>query len=104
VKAISVVTVHEYLRGIFYLYVDTPKLLDKLKRAEAELRAFEIIPYTYEVAYKAAEVDAMLVKKGRVLSFPDVAIAATALHHNLILVTRNVKHFQDIPGLKVESY
>lgn len=30
---------------------------------------------------------------------PDLLIAATALHHDLTLVTRNRKHFERIPGL-----
>lgn len=31
----------------------------------------------------------------------DILIAATALHHDLALVTRNRAHFQRIPGLKL---
>ena len=32
---------------------------------------------------------------------PDIFIAAMALQHGLILVTRNVRHFQRIPDLKL---
>lgn len=32
---------------------------------------------------------------------PDALIAATALHHGLTLVTRNVKHFRHLPKLRV---
>jgi predicted nucleic acid-binding protein len=31
-------------------------------------------------------------------------IAATALEEYLILVTGNVKHFERIPGLKIENW
>jgi len=31
-------------------------------------------------------------------------IAGTALEHDLILVTRNTKHFQRIPGLRLENW
>ena len=104
-SAVSVVTVHEYLRGIFYLYSKNKKLLrEKLRRAEAELARFETLPYTYEIARAAAEVDAKLVRKGTSLSFADVVIAATALHHGLSVVTRNVDHLGRVPKLEVETY
>lgn len=104
-NAISITTVHEYLRGIFHLYSKDEELLqEKLKRAEAELARFKPLPYTYEIAKTAAEIDAKLMKKGTPLSFPDIVIAATALHHKLSLVTRNVKHYEKIPDLKVETY
>lgn len=104
-KAISAVTVHEYLRGIFYLHSKSDKLLrEKLKKAEAELARFEILPYTYEIAKVAAEVDAKLVGEGLSLSFVDVVIAATALHHKLAIVTKNVDHFRRVPRLEIETY
>ena len=31
----------------------------------------------------------------------DLLIAATALHHDLTLVTRNLRHFSRVPGLKL---
>ncbi|RLF11364.1 MAG: type II toxin-antitoxin system VapC family toxin [Thermoprotei archaeon] len=104
VKAISVVTVHEYLRGIHYLYGGTSKLEEKLLKAESELSAFQVMPYTYEIARRAAFIDAYLAKRGRIISFPDAVIAATAIHYDLTLVTRNTRHFLDIPHLRVERY
>ena len=35
------------------------------------------------------------------LQIPDALIAATALEHHLTLYTKNVRHFQMIPGLTV---
>jgi len=104
-KAVSTVTVHEYLRGIYYLYGRNEKLLEsKLKRAEAELARFEVLPYTYEIAKAAAEIDANLALKGVSISLADVIIAATALHYKLTLVTRNIEHFKGITGLNIETY
>jgi predicted nucleic acid-binding protein len=34
----------------------------------------------------------------------DVFIAATALEEDVTLVTGNVKHFERIPGLKIENW
>jgi tRNA(fMet)-specific endonuclease VapC len=38
---------------------------------------------------------------GRTIASQDAWIAATALRHNLPLVTNNAKDFQNIPELKV---
>ena len=104
-NAISVVTAHEYLRGIFYLYSKNRALLNsKLKEAENELTRFEILPYAYEIARLAAEVDAKPTIQGVSLSFIDVVIAAMGLHHGLAVVTRDVKHFKRVPKLAVETY
>lgn len=34
----------------------------------------------------------------------DILIGATALHYNLTVVTDNVKHFEPMPGVKVENW
>ncbi len=102
--AISVITVHEYLRGIYYLYWDRKELRDKLREAREDLRRFEIIPFDEEIAEVAAEIDAKLVRSGTPIGYPDVVIAATALSRDLTLVTRNVRHFSLIEGLRVEPY
>ena len=104
-KAISIVTAHEYLRGVYHLYMHEGKLLEsKLTRADAELSRFEVIPYTYDVAKVAAKIDAMLISEGISISFADIIIAATALHYKLTLVTRNIDHFKRIPELNIETY
>jgi len=102
---ISVITVEEYLRGIYYLFWDNKlKLKRKLMEASRDLSAFEILPITYDIAMKAAEIEVDLIKRGEAVSLADLIIAATAKHHNLILITRNIKHFKRIRGLRLRSY
>ena len=102
---LSVVSVEEYLRGIYYLYLDDESLLKrKLKAALRDISPFEVLPVTYEVALKAAEIDAKLVKKGLMLGMADILIAASAIVNDLILVTRNIKHFNRIEGIKAITY
>jgi len=104
-KAVSTITAHEYLRGVYYIYLHSKSLLEsKLKRAEAELARFEILPYTYEIAKTAAEIDATLTRKGQSIGLSDVILAATALYYKLTLVTRDTEHFKRIPNLKIETY
>jgi len=47
------------------------------------------------------QVRAQLESAGRPLADADLQIAATALVHDLELVTGNVKHFARVPGLRV---
>ena len=41
---------------------------------------------------------------GQRIGDPDLLIAATALHHDRFLVTRNTGHFQRIAGLKLHRH
>ena len=75
-----------------------------LEKAESELMRFDIIPYDYKIARKTAEITAYLKREGRVIGLADVIIAATALVNELKLVTRNTKHFSQIPNLKIITY
>jgi predicted nucleic acid-binding protein len=37
----------------------------------------------------------------QILATFDIVLAATALHHNLTVLTRNTRHFSRIPNLKL---
>lgn len=62
---------------------------------------------TYEVdrdiADRAGDLIAESRARGIVRSIPDAIIASTAITHRLTLVTYNIAHFADIPGLSVLS-
>ncbi|RLE77451.1 MAG: type II toxin-antitoxin system VapC family toxin [Thermoprotei archaeon] len=104
-RAISIVTVHEYLLGVYFSHWRNEKKLEKmLEKAESELMRFDIIPYDYKIAKKTAEIMAYLRREGRIIGLADVIIAATALVNQLKLVTRNTKHFSQIPNLKITTY
>ena len=71
------------------------------ERLEAWLRGvvaphFPVLPYDGEAARLHAGFRAALEAQGRVLSFADGQIAAIALVHELVLVTRNLADFADI--------
>lgn len=66
--------------------------------------AFAAIPvesFSREMAQVAAKVDAEPRKAGKVIPFSDLLIGATALHHGYAIGTRNLRHFQMIPNLRV---
>jgi predicted nucleic acid-binding protein len=47
---------------------------------------------------------AALKKKGIASDNFDLLIASTAIAHNMTLVTRNVKHFEQIEGIHIENW
>jgi tRNA(fMet)-specific endonuclease VapC len=53
---------------------------------------------------RAAELSADLRRGGREIGLVDTFLAATAMAHGLIMVTRNTRHFEGIANLKVENW
>ena len=65
------------------------------------LPALTVLPYGVAAARVYGQVRAELERAGRVLADADLQIAATALLHDLELVTGNVRHFSRVPALRV---
>ena len=62
------------------------------------------LPIDAEVCMVTADLTAQLRRQGRSLDWADLFIAATALVHGLIVVTRNVRHFDRIDSLPIENW
>ena len=93
---ISVLTLGEIRKGIDGL-ADEARRMKLLDWLEIDLPAFftgRLLPVDIQVADRWGR---MVAAAGRPLSAIDSLLAATALSHNLVLVTRNVKDFTDIP-------
>lgn len=58
------------------------------------------LPWTVETGLRWAKLLADLRKAGKAIPIKDSLIAATALVHDLVVVTRNTRDFQDA-GVKV---
>jgi tRNA(fMet)-specific endonuclease VapC len=56
------------------------------------------------VASTAGDIAARLQKLGTPIGVSDCLIGATALVHNLVLVSRNVRHFEKITDLLRETW
>lgn len=65
---------------------------------------FEVVPFTSECARIYADIRARLEEKGKPIGPNDLVIAATALAHSAVLVTNDVKEFECVPGLTLESW
>ena len=73
---------------------EQPPAIDQL---QAFVQEVPVLDFDYKAALAYATLP---FKRG---SF-DRLIAAHALSHDLTVVTHNVKHFADVPGLKVENW
>ena len=81
-------------------------------RKEQILRVFEervfpninIIGFDETSGKLFGEIKAGLEKQGVVCSKPDLRIASIAIQHELILITGNIKHFEQIPDLSIENW
>ncbi len=67
-------------------------------------RASTVLPFDTAAARRYGSMKAELERGGMPLAEPDLRIASIALVRELILVTRNVRHFGRVPGLVVENW
>jgi predicted nucleic acid-binding protein len=65
------------------------------------LLAVSVLPYDVAAARVHGQIRAHPESAGRPLADADLQVAATAPHHDLELVTGNVKHFERVPGLRI---
>jgi len=63
---------------------------------EAFINGSNILEINNEVVNRT-----IVIRKSKKIDLPDAIIAATALISNLILITRNIADFKNIPGLQV---
>lgn len=92
--AISSITFAEILEGL----VDNHKKYLNVKKGLGKL---SILVVDTNIAEKFANVRARLRGEGQLIENMDIFIAATALIHNLALITNNKKDFERIKGLKL---
>ena len=106
--AITIITRIEVLQGRFAALLKAShgeqlvRAQELLQRSEQRLGLLEIIPVD---AASAAEFDRLRQnKKLKKIGRGDLLIGSIALAHRATLVTRNVKDFEQIPGLQVENW
>ena len=76
---------------------------DNTKQTESLLESLTILELDKKAVRKASEIYAQLLKQGEKLETSDVFIAAIAIANNEPLLTKNIAHFQRIPGLKIQQ-
>jgi tRNA(fMet)-specific endonuclease VapC len=74
----------------------------RLVDAEREFSKFRVVPID---ATAAAQFDEFRVRKGlKRIGRADLLIASIAVAHGATLVTRNLRHFRQVPGLQLDNW
>jgi tRNA(fMet)-specific endonuclease VapC len=96
--AISIITYGELYEGAAFARDPEPAL----SGLQSFLKGKPILPLTQPVMERFAQIRGSLPRMVRQqIGDLDILIAATCLEHNLTLLTRNRKDFQQIPNLKL---
>ena len=67
----------------------------------AFLQHLPILDLNDPIMERFAQIRSDLRRRGQIIADFDILIAATALHHDLALLTRNTRHFTRIPEIKI---
>ena len=64
----------------------------------------QVLAFDESSAKVFGKLKAEMEKKGTPLTEPDLRIASIAMHHGLIVITGNTRHFSKISGITVENW
>ncbi len=96
--AISLITFGEIYEGIYYGR-DPQRSEEGFRKF---LRGVDVLPLNRTIMQRFARIRGELRRKGQLIGDPDILIAASAIHYDLILLTRNKKDYERIPTLKAQ--
>lgn len=68
------------------------------------IRRYNVVDFDTSACQRAGEIRAYLQSKGTPIGPYDVQVAGVAMARDLILVTRNTREFERVPGLRVENW
>lgn len=99
--AVSVITVMELRYGLLI----NPQRAQKIEPAIVSfLTSVTIFDFGNAEAERAAQIRDILKTQGQPIGPYDILIAATALQHNLLMITANQREFDRVPALQVENW
>jgi tRNA(fMet)-specific endonuclease VapC len=98
--ALSAVGLTELVHGLYRANTSSLRLrrqsfLDEL------LADLTVYPFTKQTALLAGKLDGEQQSQGVVIPFADLLIGATAISLGFSVLTSNVRHFRQLPGLSV---
>jgi predicted nucleic acid-binding protein len=99
-SALSAVGLTELVHGLHRANTSALRLLRQSFLDEL-LADLTVYPYTKETALLAGRLDADQRSQGVAIPFADLLIGATALSLGFSVLSANVRHFRQVPGLSV---
>lgn len=104
----TIVTKIEFLRGRFDFVLKAAEGADLLRAQELLLRTEDLLAQidVLQLDQKAAtNFDRLRTQRSlRKIGRADLLIASIALAHRATLVTRNLRHFRQVPGLRLANW
>ena len=95
--ALSIVTLGELYEGA----VGVPAPDAHLASLRAFVSGFEVLGLDDPIVERFGRVRAQLRREGRLIPDLDILMGVTAVHHDLTLLTRNARHLNRIPGIRI---
>ena len=100
---LSVITASELLHGV-HRAQNAPTQARRSTFVESALAQFPLLEIDLATAREHARTWAALAARGQIIGPHDLWLAATCLTHGLTMATHNVREFERVPGLTVESW
>jgi tRNA(fMet)-specific endonuclease VapC len=103
---VSTITFHEQILGCHSFINRARNLNDVVKGYEImtrlinDFKTLPLLPFDTNAAMIFNQIQSQRIQLAKM----DTRIAAIALSHKLILLTRNYQHFSKIPGLLIEDW
>lgn len=95
------INMFEVIRGLFYRNASAQKIAHAMEMFEN----IRVVPLDDNGIIKSADISSTLIRQGKTIEDSDCLIAGIALSKGITtIVTRNVKDFEKIKGLEVETY
>jgi len=94
-KIITAITIHELWRGLGILNIKEKEEIKEI------LQTITVLPLDLESAKASGEIERKLLGESITIDPEDAMIAGIAIKNNQKLLTKNLKHFFRIKGLKI---
>ena len=90
--------------SVFELWQGVKDLAEEREDIGNLLSSLGMLPFDLESAFLAGDIQRRLIKTGEGIDPEDSMIAGIVLKNKETILTKNVKHFGRIQGLKIETY
>ncbi|ODS37598.1 hypothetical protein BEH94_10260 [Candidatus Altiarchaeales archaeon WOR_SM1_SCG] len=98
--AISSITAFELYYGAF----KSERTSENIKEVDSLLSSYQVINFDKNASKEAGKIHSKLEKSGKGIGIRDVMIGAICLLNDAGLITRNVRHYSRIEGLRIEKW
>jgi tRNA(fMet)-specific endonuclease VapC len=96
----STIVVAELYKGIY----GSQRQVDNLQALNELIQLLDVVPFTIEASLEFGLIQNELKQLARPTGEIDALIAAVARSNDDIVVTNNIRDFQNIPNLKLEDW